>query len=202
MTKLKLYIFVFGILVSLNLKSQYSNIFEKKDDINCLKIKIIDKKFISVVDSFINSIKYKDEKFKKRGYITVIMTKKMNENIPLLYDIESCHYINFSYTQYFITEDLKNFPKFYSYIHGKLILFFEDNYLSEFSKRQIYLTKKKFIRLTKKYVEKPKFITILDSSANRIKLQNMGSHGFGAGFYFCYPQNDIQNPFIYKPLIY
>lgn len=202
MTKLKLYIFVFGILASLNLKSQYSNIFEKKDDVNCLKIKIIDKEFISVVDSFINSIKYIEEKFKKRGYITVKMTKKMNENIPLLYDIESCHYINFSYTQYFITDALKNFPKFYSYINDKLILFFEDNNLSEFSKRQINLTKKKFIRLTKKYVEKPKFITILDSSANRIKLQNLGSHGFGAGFYFCYPQNDIQNPFIYKPLIY
>ena len=61
MTKLKLYIFVFGILVSLNLKSQYSNIFEKKDNLNCLKIKIIDKKLISVIDSFINTIKYIDE---------------------------------------------------------------------------------------------------------------------------------------------
>ena len=64
------------------------------------------------------------------------------------------------------------------------------------------MIKKKYIRLTKKYIEKSKFMTILVSSANRIKLQNLGSHGFGAGFYFCYPQNDIQNPFIYKPLIY
>ncbi len=202
MTKLKLYIFVFGILASLNLKSQYSNIFEKKDDVNCLKIKIIDKKLISVIDSFINTIKDIDENFKKRGYITIKMIKKKNENIPSIYNLESCHYINFSYTQFFITDDLKNFPKFYSYINDKLILFFEDSNFSEFSKRQINLTKKKYIRLTKKYIEKPKFITILDSSANRIKLQNLGSHGFGAGFYFCYPQNDIQNPFIYKPLIY
>lgn len=202
MIKLKVCLSFLSILITLNLKGQSTLIYETKLDKNNHKIKLIDSKLISVIDSFISIIKKQDVYFKRKGYVTVKITNKMNENIPISYNPENCLYINFSYTRYFGSEDFKIFPKYYTYINNKLILFFEGNNSSELSKRQIKSTTNKFIRLTNKYIKKPKFVTVLDSNENKIKLQNIGNHGFGAGFYFCFSKTNSQNPFIYKPQIY
>lgn len=202
MIKLKVFIFIFLFHITLNLNCQYSNLFETKKSQKNRKIKLIDTKFISIIDSFINIIKEDDLMFRDKGYITVNLINGINQHIPNHYNVDKSLYISFSYNQYFISENFRKFPSYFTFLNNKLILFFEEKKIIDFTEKQKYFIKMKFIRLTNNYIERPKFILYKDSIGKYIKMQNIGRTGFGAGFYICYRKDDTLHPFIYKPLTY